>query len=162
LVDKDDDNQISDKDTKKLYKLKFINLENDKNITENVKDAVEYQKTPTFNPYYYFPNIANVKLGVSFEFEDIEMFELGQTYTLVNDIENASVSDKNIKIDDDKNPILDPEYNGARYPQLTNDFEVIFQTIEYKTKSYVQVSHFYIEWELTSKVKRDFTKEEKE
>lgn len=162
LVDNDFDNQISNKDTKKLYKLKFINLENDKNITENVKDAVEYQKTPNFKPYYYFPNIANVKLGVSFEFEDIEMFELGQTCTLVNDIENASVSDKNIKIDNNKNPILDPEYNGARYPQLTNDFEVIFQTIEYKTQSYVQVSHFYIDWELISKIKRDFTEEEKE
>ena len=74
MVDNDFDNQISNKDTKKLYKLKFINLENDKNITENVKDAVEYQKTPNFEPYYYFPNIANVKLGVSFEFEDIDTF----------------------------------------------------------------------------------------
>ena len=64
-------------------------------------------------------------------------------------------------MDDNKNPILDPDYNGARYPQLTNAFEVIFQTIEYKTQSYVQVSHFYIKWELISKIKRDFTEEEK-
>ena len=160
LVDNDSDNQISNKDTKKLYKLKFINLENDKNITENVKDAVEYQKTPNFEPYYYFPNIANVKLGVSFEFEDIDTFQLGQTLEIENDVDNNSY-DNRIKLDDNKNPILDPDYNGARYPQLTNAFEVIFQTIEYKTQSYVQVSHFYIKWELISKIKRDFTEEEK-
>lgn len=158
------DNQISEFGVKRMYKVKFVNLENDKDITEDIKRAITYQgdSTPS-SCYYYFPNIANVKLGVSFEFEDIELFDLGQTAKLKNDKQNVPLSDKMFETDlKTGKPKLDPEYNGSRYPQLTNDFEVIFQTIEYKTNSEIKVSHFYIEWELISKIERNFTEDEKE
>lgn len=168
LIRVGENNNLSTPDSKKLYKVKFINLENNKEITEEVKDSVSYTNNISLqeddidkSDYKYFPNIANTKLGVVFEFEDIDIFKLGQTYQLINDEEDTTIENKDILIDINKNPVLDIEYNGGRYPQFTTDFEVIFQTLEYKTTSQVKVTHFYIEWELISKIDRDFTDEEK-
>lgn len=169
LIRVGENNNLSTPDSKKLYKVKFINLENNKEITEELKDSVSYTNNISLqeddideSDYKYFPNIANTKLGIVFEFEDIDIFKLGQTYQLINDEQDVTIENKDILIDyDTKNPVLDVKYNGARYPQLTKDFEIIFQTLEYKTTSQVKVTHFYIKWELTSKIERNFTEEEK-
>ena len=149
---------VSNDSNKKLYKVVFKNLNTGKDITENIKSGVLYNQKNTFQNDItlnkYFPNIANTKLGISFEFEDIDTFQLGQTLEIKNDVDDNSY-DNNIKLDDKKEPILDVEYNGGRYPQLTNKFDVIFQTIEYKTSSSVKATHFYIKWELISNIPRN-------
>lgn len=154
---------VSDTSNKKLYKIVFKNLNTGKDITENIKNGVLYKQKNTFSNDItldkYFPNIANTKLGISFEFEDIDIFQLGQTLEIKNDTDDNSY-DNSIKLDDKtKKPILDVEYNGGRYPQLTNKFDVIFQTIEYKTSSSVKATHFYIKWELISNIPRNIDKE---
>lgn len=152
---------ISTHSETKLYKLKFDNLNNGREITNNIKEGVDYDIIlNTVNPdkidSKYFPNIANTKLGVSFEFEKIKTFNLGRTYKIINDEEEGvSVEEKDILFDDNGKPTPDPEYNGSRYPQLTKDFDIIFQSLEYETESEVKVTHFYIQWELTSKTTKN-------
>lgn len=116
-----------------FYKVRFINLETGQDITDLLKFAVQYSdiyEEPSI--YKYFPNIKNTKLGVRFEIEDIDIFDLGVL-----------------------NITTYPEYNASRYPYFNeSEWRIEFPTIEYKTSSDIKVSRFIIEYEFISKDKK--------
>lgn len=131
---KDDDNN----DKKKFYKIRFINIDNGQDITDLLKFAINYTTNidPNSSIDKYFPNIINVKLGVKFELEDIEFFDLGVT----TELEDSKIPHK--------------DYNGGRFPylQITNEGNyAIFQRIEFKTNSEIKVNFVDIDWKLISK-----------
>lgn len=133
LIDVLSHTNLSNLDQKRFYKIRFINTENNQDITDLINYAITYRDEfsphKKTDPFKYFPNIKNTTLGVRFELEDIDYFRLGQvdfsTY---------------------------PQYNLARFPYFNEDqYRIEFHSFEYNTSSDIKINRIKIEWKFISK-----------
>lgn len=133
LIDVLSHTNLSNLTQKRFYKIRFINTENNQDITDLINYAITYKDQfsshKNTDPFEYFPNIKNTTLGVRFELEDIDYFRLGQ----------VDFSEY-------------PQYNSARFPYFNEDqYRVEFHSFEYNTSSDIKINRIKIEWKFISK-----------